>query len=278
MKYYLGENFSKSFYLEELKKTGGTGQVLFSFASASSIEKALQILEYMSPEAEFIIDSGAFSAWNSGKEIDREELLKFYKAIRAKFPNAHFINLDKIPGERGRKPTREEAREACEISWENYLWFKKNGIVTLPVFHENDDFTFLYRMMKDTDYIAISPANDSSTKRRMVWLDKVFKILKADYKTHGLAATSHALLKKYPFYSVDSINWKAPVLYGGNSSRIKGIDKDKISILVRKKGYREIMMRKEIETYVQLQDKITKLWKMRGVDWDKWEKKRNSKQ
>lgn len=268
MKYYLGENFSKSFYLEELKNTGGTGQVLFSFASASSVEKALQILEYLSPNTEFIIDSGAFSAWNSGKEIKREELLEFYRAIRAKFPKAHFINLDKIPGERGRKPTKEEAREACEISWNNYLWFKKNGIITLPVFHEDDDWTFLYRMMKETDYIAISPANDSSVQRRMKWLDKVYSILKANYKTHGLAATSETLLKRYPFYSVDSINWKALVIYGGNSSKIKTIPKDKISELVRKKGTREIMMRKEIQTYKHLQDKITKLWKKRGVVWD----------
>ena len=33
-------------------------------------------------------------------------------------------------------------------------------------------------------------------------------------KTHGLAVTGKYLCEKYPFYSVDSISWSAPAVYG----------------------------------------------------------------
>ena len=267
MKYYLGENFSKSYYQRVLIETGGTGHTLASFASASTTKRALEWLAAFPPTMEFMIDSGAFTIWNTGGSVDREELLAFYQAIKTHFPNAHFINLDSIPGKRGQKPNAAEVKRACEESWDNYMWFKSKGFEVLPVFHEDDEWEYLHRMMKETDYIAISPANDSSTKRRIKWLDKVYTILKADYKTHGLAATSVQLLKRYPFYSVDSINWKAASIYGGKSSKAKGISVDNISALVRNTTARNVIMRREIEHYVALQDEITRLWAKRGVIW-----------
>ena len=244
-----------------------------SFASAKEktmekkIENAIKVLSQFNPTPNIIIDSGAFSAWNSGHEVDRNELLVFYKAIRKAFPEAHFINLDVIPGAKGRKPTKKEADEACRLSWENFLWFKEHGVTTLPVFHEDDNWDYLNMMMKETDYIAISPANDSSVKRRMMWLDKVYSILKADYKTHGLAATSKRLLERYPFYSVDSINWKAATIYG-RSALEKRIPTQITSAMARHKEGKEFVLEREINHQKDLEKHITKLWASRGVKWE----------
>ena len=272
MRYYFTENFSKSYYIDSLKENK-IDNLLCSFASATQktiekkIDNAISILRQFEPETNIIIDSGAFSSWNSGLGVDRNELLEFYKGIYKHFPNAHFINLDVIPGARGRKPTEKEADIACKLSYENFLWFKSKGITTLPVFHEDDNWDYLYKFMEETDYIAISPANDSSPKRRIVWLDKVYSILKADYKTHGLAATSKQLLERYPFYSVDSINWKASTIYG-RSALEKKIPPNMISKLARHKEGRNHVLVREIKLQKDLERHITKLWEGRGVKWN----------
>lgn len=245
-------------------ETGGTGSILFTFADKRDPDVVIPILKQY--EAfNIIIDSGAFSVWNSGKKMDRDELLRYNKKIKAYRDDINFINLDVIPGERGRKPTPQEAEEACKGGLDNYYFFKKNGINPLPVFHEDDNFDYLEIFKNETDYIAISPANDSSTQRRIRWLDRVYGNLRGEYKTHGLAATAIPLLQRYPFYSVDSINWKAVHIYGRMASG--NIDKSKTSQLARDKDTLNYMLKQEIAFYVKLEKDITNLWSKRGIEW-----------
>lgn len=263
MRYYLGENFADSFYHRALIKSGGTGNVLFSYASASGLDKAIEILKRYD-DWNVMIDSGAYSIWNNGRVLNKEELLSFYSKLKAYRADLDFINLDVIPGTRGRKPTLAQAIEACEEGWNNYLWFKKKGFNTIPVFHEDDDWDYLERYKEQTDFIAISPANDSSFNKRVIWLNKVYANLKADYKTHGLAATSVRLLQKYPFYSVDSVNWKVPTMWG-QSKMIK--DRKVTSVLARSENTKSDLTLNEIEYYKGLQEQMTRLWQRRGVRW-----------
>lgn len=262
MKYYLGTPFAHTFFTKAMLETGGTGNVLFTYAEKRDAKEAIACLR---PYENFdiIIDSGAFSAWNSGKTIDRSELLNYYKALKLYRPDLNFINLDVIPGKRGFKPSIKEAQEACEQGWQNYMWFKANGIDVLPVFHEDDPWKYLQMMKDSTDFIAISPANDSSTSRRILWLDAVYADLKANYKTHGLAATAEPLLKRYPFFSVDSINWKAGLLYGRSH-----LHDDRItSALGHSSKMKQYVLEKEIEYFKRLQEEITYLWRKRGISW-----------
>lgn len=266
MKYYLGQDFSNSYFHEVmLAENGGTKNILFSHASAKNYEKCIEIMKKYPKDTEFIIDSGAFSVWNTGGTVDRVKLLEFYQVIKKAFPHSHFINLDSIPGKKGQKPSKAEVKRACEESWDNYMFFKANNFEVLPVFHEDDEWEYLHRMMKETDYIAISPANDSSVKRRMKRLDRVYSILKADYKTHGLAATSIQLLKRYPFYSVDSINWKTALLYGRMISG--SIPQHQTGQIARTPHGKRLILRREIKHFVQLEKEMTHLWAKRGIVW-----------
>lgn len=263
MKYYLG--YANNKYEEQpILDTGGTGNVLISYAACKSPVNAVRSLSLFDSYSK-IVDSGAFSVWNSGRAMDRSEILSYYKYINEHIKNVYFINLDVIPGERGRKPTKNEAEKACADGLKNYYYFKKNGINTMPVFHEGDNFDYLEIFKKETDYIAISPANDSSRQRRIKWLDRVYLNLKAEYKTHGLAATAVPLLERYPFYSVDSINWKTAVLYGHGHTHTN----EQTSALSRgaKDGNHSLILREEIKHFVQIQKDITNLWKKRGVKW-----------
>lgn len=246
--------------------SGGTGSVLFTYADKKDADVAIDCLKKYE-NFNIIVDSGAFSVWNSGKTMSRDDLLIYYKKIHAYRKDINFINLDVIPGKKGEKPSKKEAFEACKGSLDNYYFFKKHKINVLPVFHEDDDFDFLEIYKKETDYIAISPANDSSTKRRMVWLDKVYGNIRGDYKTHGLAATAIPIMQRYPFYSVDSINWKAVHIYGRTANNsFKG---EHTSIFAKDKDMLYNMLIEEIAFYVQLQKDITKLWEKRGIKWHK---------
>ena len=169
MRYYLGTVFGKSFYNDALIRTGGTGNVLLSYAGQMKVEKALETIKFFD-SSKMIIDSGAFSVWNSGKTMDRNKLLAYYKRLKQYRLDFDFINLDVIPGDRGRKPTRTEVDQACKEGLENYYWFREQGIETVPVFHEDDNWEYLEIFRKDNLYIY-------RQKRRVgliLWLDKVY--------------------------------------------------------------------------------------------------------
>lgn len=266
MKYYISSPYSGPQALKQVMQEVKPKNLLVSIADTSSMRRLTEMIADVQPET-IMIDSGAFTAWNSGKPMTMERLISEYKQVQELIPKGievFFISLDVIPGAKGRKPTKQEADEATKQSWDNYMVLKDKFPNVLPVFHEDDDWDYLYKMMKVTDYIAISPANDSSVKRRMMWLDKVYSILKANYKTHGLAATSEKLLARYPFYSVDSINWKTIMMFGnGKSYKDKRIG----GALARDKRTTGTAVKNELLHTLQLEKTYTKLWQARGVKW-----------
>lgn len=164
--------------------------------------------EFYDKGQNFMMDSGAFSAWNSGKEIDREEYLAFCRTLPE---DVYKINLDVIP----KTGAGEEAIEqACKASFENYLYLKKHLKNVLPVHHYGDGVDWLHRMANETDYICVSPANDTHESIKKKYLDFVFSHLDLSVKTHALGYTSRTGVRKYPFHSVDSISYKTTQMRG----------------------------------------------------------------
>lgn len=128
------------------------------------------------------------------------------------------VNLDIIPGVQGIKPTQDEIIQAAEQGWQNYLYLKKNGWNTVHVFHQHEPLWVLDRMLKECDYIGISPCNDSSEQAKYIWMDTIFRyILESDnpkIKTHGFAVTSKTLMERYPWYSCDSSSYSLTAAMG----------------------------------------------------------------
>ena len=267
MRYYLGINGPGNALSDSLAVKLHS-YILFSYHYCNNIELAKKLI-LNNQSNHFIVDSGAFSSWSIGKNINRTELLKFYRAIQEVRPDTVFINLDKIPGSKGNKPTKQQSEEACKISLENYNYLKKYIKNLLPVFHEDDDFSYLEIMKQETDYIAISPANDSHTKKRIQWLDKVYSNLKANYKTHSLAGVGETLLKRYPFYSGDSVSYRSFAMWGRAISKSDEILKMHHTNSNNSNEYTTRVMPNEIKAYKKLQDDITNLWEKRGVKWEK---------
>ena len=99
-----------------------------------------------------LLDSGAFTAWNKGDEVSVDEVLgkysRFIEGAGSLFDEIWMINLDKIPGERGRDPTLAELKEAVEVSDRNFeILVKEFGNHVLPVFHQGEATSRLYEVV-----------------------------------------------------------------------------------------------------------------------------------
>lgn len=162
---------------------------------------------------QMLLDSGAFSAWNAGAQVDLDDYIRY---IRENIDYVcAYVNLDVIPGSPGVMPTPEQVEQSAAQGWANMLYMEGCGLSPVPVFHQGEQFKWLERMMSHgCEYVGISPANDRSTEQKRVWLDRVFNfICDADgypkIKTHAFGVTSPDLIARYPWYTIDSTTWLA---------------------------------------------------------------------
>lgn len=240
-------------------------------------------------DVELIIDNGAFSAWNSGKKIISVEEYsdfcnKFHKEFSSLFKEIYYIGLDHIPGTRNGIPTKEEAKEACEITYKNYLHMLNNNCVNvLPVIHQEEDLFWVSKYEEYTDYICVGGIK----KNKSLWFDNIFDIIKTETKLHGLAVTGKRMHEKYPWYSADSTSWLKPFMYGWvydwdfytlTADRFQELDTSKILTLKQYEIFLSYFDEKltqsekaeyhidyHINQYLLLEKYITQLWKERGI-------------
>lgn len=143
----------------------------------------------------FLLDSGAFTAWRSGKKIPLEDYAEFVSENRRLFRGGAF-NLDVIGSDRD--------------SYENWLELKRLGAETIPVHHFGDDDAYLKKYLDQSDCIALGGMARMSTHAKVACLDHLWRdsLRSADgsprCRVHGLGITKPSLMLRYPWYSVDS--------------------------------------------------------------------------
>lgn len=170
------------------------------------------------PKISLVLDSGAFSSWTRGAEVDLDAYIRYIKDNCEWLD--HYVNLDVIPGEFGRVPSLKEVEASAQKGWENLLYMESFGLHPMPVFHQGEQFKWLHRLIDHgCTYIGISPANDRTTDQKRVWLDQVFEQITDSegwptIKTHGFGVTSIPILFRYPWYSADSTSWTLFGVYG----------------------------------------------------------------
>jgi len=173
-----------------------------------------------------ILDSGAFTAWNAGLVSQYDDVARSYeqflKAADGLIDEIWLVNLDRIPGERGRTPTDAEITEALAESDRNYeRLVAQFGEIVMPVFHQGEDFDRLTEVAEmvggKSEYICISPRNDVAEAKRYPWAVDVHRHLQLvapNCRTHGLATTGNKMIVKVPWYSIDSAAWVQRSAYG----------------------------------------------------------------
>lgn len=211
--------------------TLGITNKLVSYMYPEQLESWLKV----SGEApgNIIIDSGAFSAWNKGSEVNLNQYIEYCKqAIQdaEKLNKKVFIvNLDVIPGKKGETASLNKIRKEDNISvidqaaregYRNLLRMKKGGVnnTVIHVFHQGETWEHLERMCEKTDYIGVSPANDMSIQSRKDWMRSVFDYMyhhNINVDTHGFAVWMPSVLKEFPFTSCDAATWRILAAWGG---------------------------------------------------------------
>ena len=192
---------------------------LLSWINTNDIE-AVKELHNVHPEYSHrvVIDSGAFSVWNSGKEFDIDAYIDFLNDDELMDIILWAAEADVIPGKKGITATMEERDIAAQQSWDNYLYMiskVKYPKKILPIFHMDEDFKYLEQMLEyilpdgtHIPYIGISPRNDVSTTLKIKWYEKISKIIEnssnPNVLTHNFGMTSFKVMENFKSFSSDS--------------------------------------------------------------------------
>lgn len=181
------------------------------------------------PDAKIFIDSGAYSAYTKGKEVDVDAYINFLNNVGDAL--TVMAQVDFIPGKSNVEQDPDVYVKAPGYSWENYLYMHERLKPELrdkliPVFHQGEDFKWLLNMINWVDpetgkhmpYIGISPHTEVTSDNRFRFCKQVFHIIKGsknpEVKTHGFGMTALHLLKWIPFTSVDSTTWLQAAIHG----------------------------------------------------------------
>lgn len=166
------------------------------------------------------LDSGAFTAWTKGTEIDLRAYINFCLKFQERL--TAIANLDVIPGSYGRYPTAEEVEQSARRGFENYLTMVDAGVdpsKLVHIFHQGESWEWLQKIVNTCPYFGISPANDKTTSQKITWLEQCMKhVCDKDGlplgKYHGFGVTSWDIMQRYNWFSVDSSTWLRPGSFG----------------------------------------------------------------
>lgn len=147
---------------------------------------------------ELFLDSGAFSAWSQGQDVDIQEYITFIKE------NEDCLDIYAVLDVIGNP----------QATWKNQMIMEDAGLHPLPVFHYGEADSWLERILKrGYDYIGLGGMVPITTNSLIYWLDHLFSQYLTDekglpkVKVHGFGLTSLPLMLRYPWFSVDSTSW-----------------------------------------------------------------------
>jgi len=194
---------------------------LFSWLEGRNVNKSID----SGNKAKLFIDSGAYSAWTRGVQIDIDEYIKFVND-RDEYVTI-FADLDVITLQPRTIEDFIRADANAQTSWNNYLYMRKHvksPDKLLPVFHQWENWKWLKNILEWTDengkhipYIGLSPKLDNSADKRN-FLSECFKIIKEssnpNVKTHAFGMTALNVLEQFPLTSADSTTWVMVASFG----------------------------------------------------------------
>lgn len=143
------------------------------------------------------LDSGAFSAFTMGVEVDLPKYCRYIKE------NEDIIDVASVLDGIG-DPLK---------TYQNQKEMERHGVSPLPCFHYGEDPRYLDYYIKNYEYITLGGMVPISTKQLYYWLDEIWEKYLTDgsgnprLKVHGFGLTTIPLMKRYPWFSVDSSSW-----------------------------------------------------------------------
>lgn len=186
---------------------------------------------------DWVLDSGAFSAHNSGTEILLQSFIDKAKELIVSDPTlSEVFSLDVIGDWKA-------SRKNCEEMW-------SQGISAIPTYHVGEPWEVLIGLSKDYPKIALGGA--VGFRGKLKWAEQCFSRVwpKA---IHGFGFGSEKAIMSLPFHSVDATNWEigpckygAWKAYGGQTVSVRGSNQN---------------LRVEVEWYLALEKRAQEKWK-----------------
>lgn len=169
--------------------------------------------------AKVFVDSGAFSAFTLGTEIDLPGYCDYLKRNNDIVRYEDGVMLASVLDGIG-DPLK---------TYQNQKAMESLGVTPLPCFHVGEDERYLEYYMEHYEYITLGGMVPYSSKQLFVWLDRIWNKYLTDgsgnakIKVHGFGLTSPSLMKSYPWYSCDSSSWIQVAAFGNVYNHDKGV-------------------------------------------------------
>lgn len=167
----------------------------------TSASKVDLLREY---ERKVFLDSGAFSAMTLGVEINIESYARFIKEHRDIVDVASV--LDGIGD--------------AQLTLDNQHRLEDLGVQVLPCFHFGEPLHYLEHYLEHYTHITLGGMVKQSHPALRAWLDVLWRDYLTDdsgwprVRVHGFGLTAMALVRRYPWFSVDSSSWVQSGAFG----------------------------------------------------------------
>lgn len=204
----------------------GVKDIMISYASGISENCWRLIREYGFNE---IMDSGAFTMWKQGKEINIADYIAYIKKYQVK----RYFNLD-VVGDPQR--TMDNQRE-----------MEKAGLSPIPVFHFGGPLELLDELVEKYDLVGLGGHVGRKKAEVMRWFAEVFD-RHPGARFHGLGATVGDMMQSFPFHSVDSSWWLFKIRGGAKRHAPGGTRKEEQ--LARIEHLRELTRRNQGDLFL----------------------------
>ena len=161
-------------------------------------------------DAKVFLDSGAFSAYTLGVEIDLPTYCEYIKRNADLWRVEDGVMMASVLDGIG-DPLK---------TYQNQLAMESHGVRPLPCFHAGEDERYLEHYVKNYEYITLGGMVGSTTKQLCTWLDRMWERYLVDgsgrprCKVHGFGITAIPIMERYPWYSVDSSSWIQSAAFG----------------------------------------------------------------
>ena len=152
---------------------------------------------------DWVLDSGAFSAHNSGAPISLEQYTEQAAELVANDPKLAEVYALDVVGNPEASATNTD-----------YMWGK--GVHAIPTFHMGSDWDALRAMVDDERFEKIALGGMAKYRRPIIrgFIAKAFEIAWPK-RIHAFGMTDRRVCEEFPFHSVDSTSWEfRPAAFG----------------------------------------------------------------
>lgn len=208
--------------------------LLASFYYLSEFERHKQSLHYR----DWMMDSGAFSAYNCGAVIDLAAYIDACIERQAADPLlTEIIALDVVGDWRATIRNTER------------MW--KAGIRAIPTYHYGEPECALKAIAAEYDKIALGGMSVLRGKDKLIWGEQCFARVWPK-RVHGFALTEERILMRLPFHSVDATTWLLqPKAYGRFYYSKKNLH-------LKVKGITDL--RGQVDHFMQMERRLKQRW------------------